>query len=124
MTINRLRSALGLCLLGAAFALPCAAQEAAPTPTSMAERLQALYPATRFGAVNGTPWPGVFEVVMGANLAYVDATGQYFLFGHLLDMKTQRALTAEHKDTLARIEFASLPLADAVKEVRGTGART
>jgi len=124
MTISSLRSALCLCLLGTAFALPSAAQEAAPAPTTMAERLQSLYPATRFGAVNSTPWPGVFEVVMGANLAYVDETGQYFLFGHLYDMKTQRDLTAERKDSLARIEFASLPLADAVKEIRGNGART
>lgn len=124
MTIRNLRSTLGACLLSAACALPAAAQTAAPTPTSLAERLQALYPATRFGAVNSTPWPGVFEVVMGANLAYVDASGQYFLFGHLYDMQTQRDLTVERKDTLARVDFAALPLADAVKEVRGTGART
>lgn len=124
MTIRNLRSTLGACLLSAACALPAVAQTAAPTPTSLAERLQALYPATRFGAVNTTPWPGVFEVVMGANLAYVDESGQYFLFGHLYDMQTQRDLTVERKDTLARIDFAALPLADAVKEVRGTGART
>ena len=124
MTISSLRSALGACLLGATFALPSSAQTGVPTPTSIAERLQALYPATRFGAVNTTPWPGVFEVVMGANLAYVDGTGQYFLFGHLYDMKIQRDLTVERKDLLARVDFASLPLADAVKEVRGTGART
>src|SRR3970040_1816450 len=128
MTINRLRSALCLCILGAAFSLPSAAQtaaqSAAPTTTTMADRLQGLYPATRFGAVNTTPWPGVFEVVMGANLAYVDASGQYFLFGHLYDMQTQRDLTVERKDTLARVDFAALPLADAVKEVRGSGART
>jgi thiol:disulfide interchange protein DsbC len=106
--------------------LPCpaSAQTAAPTANSIAERLQALYPATRFGAVNPTPWPGVFEVVMGANLAYVDESGQYFLFGHLFDMKAQRDLTAERKDALARIDFAALPLADAMKDVRGTGART
>ncbi|MBI2293791.1 MAG: DsbC family protein [Betaproteobacteria bacterium] len=124
MTISSLRSALGACLLGATFALPSSAQTGVPTPSSIAERLQALYPATRFGAVNTTPWPGVFEVVMGANLAYVDGTGQYFLFGHLYDMKIQRDLTVERKESLARVEFASLPLADAVKEVRGTGART
>ncbi|MBE0624218.1 MAG: DsbC family protein [Burkholderiales bacterium] len=124
MTISRLRSTLCLCTLGAAISFPSAAQTSAALPTSMAERLQALYPATRFGAVNSTPWPGVFEVVMGANLAYVDETGQYFLFGHLYDMKTQRDLTAERKDAFARVEFSSLPLADAVKEVRGTGART
>jgi thiol:disulfide interchange protein DsbC len=124
MTIRNLRSTLGACLLSAACVLPAAAQNTAQTSTSIAERLQALYPATRFGAVNTTPWPGVFEVVMGANLAYVDESGQYFLFGHLYDMQSQRDLTVERKDTLARVDFAALPLADAVKEVRGTGART
>ena len=124
MTISSLRRALCLCTLGAAISLPSVAQTGAATPTSMTERLQALYPATRFGAVNSTPWPGVFEVVIGANLAYVDESGQYFLFGHFYDMKTQRDLTAERKESLARIEFSSLPLADAVKEVRGNGART
>jgi thiol:disulfide interchange protein DsbC len=126
MTINKLRNALCLCLLGAnlALPLPASAQTAAPTANSIAERLQSLYPATRFGAVNTTPWPGVFEVVMGANLAYVDESGQYFLFGHLFDMKAQRDLTAERKDAQTRVDFAALPLADAVKDVRGNGART
>jgi thiol:disulfide interchange protein DsbC len=88
------------------------------------ERLQALYPSTRFGAIHPTAWPGVFEVAMGANLAYVDATGRYFLFGHLYDMRQQRDLTAERKDAMARIDFGSLPLADALTEVRGKGTRT
>jgi thiol:disulfide interchange protein DsbC len=126
MTINKLRNALGLCLLGASFVLPlpASAQTAAPTSGAIAERLQSLYPATRFGAVNTTPWPGVFEVVMGANLAYVDESGQYFLFGHLFDMKAQRDLTAERKEAQTRVDFAALPLTDAVKDVRGNGART
>ena len=126
MTISKLRNALCLCLLGASctLPLPASAQTAAPTANSIAERLQSLYPATRFGAVNTTPWPGVFEVVMGANLAYVDESGQYFLFGHLFDMKAQRDLTAERKDAQTRVDFASLPLTDAVKDVRGNGART
>ena len=98
---------------------------AAPTDASaLVERLQALYPSTRFGAIHPTVWPGVFEVAMGANLAYVDATGRYFLFGHLYDMSQQRDLTAERKDAMARIDFGSLPLADALTEVRGNGTRT
>jgi thiol:disulfide interchange protein DsbC len=124
MRISKFRDALCLGLLGATLALPCVAQERTPAARAIAERLQSLYPATRFGEVNTTPWPGVFEVVMGANLAYVDETGQYFLFGHFYDMKAQRDLTAERKDSLARIDFASLPLADALKEVRGSGSRT
>jgi len=89
----------------------------------LAQRLQALYPSTRFGPVDATAWAGVYEVAMGANLAYVDASGQYFLFGHLYDMTTQRDLTAERKDTLTRVDFQTLPLADALKEVRGQGSR-
>ena len=124
----------------ASLALPCAhasdlgsqlsaAQSSPPTtasnttPTSIAARLQTLYPATHFGVVNTTSWPGVYEVLMGANIAYVDESGQYFLFGHLYDMKAQRDVTADHKDALARIDFESLPLSDAIKEVRGNGAR-
>lgn len=124
MTISKLRHALCICLLGATFAVPSVAQERAVAPSSIADRLKSLYPSTRFGEINTTPWPGVFEVVMGANLAYVDETGQYFMFGHFYDMKAQRDITAERKDSLARIDFAALPLADALKEVRGTGART
>ena len=56
--------------------------------------------------------------------SYVDASGQYFMFGHLYDMKAQRDLTAERKDTMTRIDFASLPLTDALTEVRGNGKRT
>lgn len=94
-----------------------------PDTRRLVERLQALYPSTRFGAIHPTAWPAVFEVAMGANLAYVDATGRYFLFGHLYDMRQQRDLTAERKDAMARIDFGSLPLADALTEVRGKGTR-
>lgn len=100
------------------------AAAASADASTLVERLQALYPSTRFGAIHPTAWPGVFEVAMGANLAYVDATGRYFLFGHLYDMRQQRDLTAERKDAMARIDFGSLPLADALTEVRGKGTRT
>jgi len=111
-------------MVSAALAAPCAAQSHSGASASIIEKLKTLYPATRFSEVNTTPWPGVFEVALGNQLAYVDASGQYFLFGHLYDMKAQRDLTAERKDLLARIDFAALPLADALKEVRGSGARS
>ena len=117
-----LAAALTTCLSITALAQP-SQPPTTPELTSLSGRLQALYPSTRFGEIRPTPWPGVFEVAMGANLAYVDASGQYFLFGHLYDMKAQRDLTAERKDTLARIDFNALPLADAIKDVRGRGSR-
>jgi thiol:disulfide interchange protein DsbC len=86
-------------------------------------RLRTLYPATTFKSVSTTPWPGVFEVSMGANLAYVDGSGRHFLFGHLYDMREQRDLTAERRQNLARIDVQTLPLSDAITEVRGDGSR-
>ena len=118
--------ALAAALIAGPSATAYAQQSPPNTPAEIAAlsaRLQAAYPSTRFGEIRPTPWPGVFEVAMGANLAYVDASGQYFLFGHLYDMKVQRDLTAERKDTLARIDFGALPLADAIKDVRGRGSR-
>jgi thiol:disulfide interchange protein DsbC len=101
-----------------------AATPASQDASHLLARLQLLYPSTRISAVHPTAWKGVFEVAMGANLAYVDTTGRYFLFGHLYDMRQQRDLTAERKDAMARIDFGILPLADALTEVRGKGTRT
>lgn len=124
MKTNKLKRMLCATLLGAALVQPCAAQDNNATTDAVARQLKVNYPATSFGAVNTTAWPGVYEVALGGNLAYVDATGQYFLFGHLYDMKAQRDLTAERRDTLNRIDFTSLPLEDALTQVRGSGART
>jgi thiol:disulfide interchange protein DsbC len=92
-------------------------------PQDLLARLRTLYPATTFKSVSTTPWPGVFEVSMGANLAYVDGSGRHFLFGHLYDMREQRDLTAERRQNLARIDVQTLPLSDAITEVRGDGSR-
>jgi len=90
-------------MLGSCVTIPAAAQhnraepesmQSAPELATLSARLQTLYPSTHFGEIRATPLSGVFEVAMGANLAYVDASGQYFLFGHLYDMNAQRDLTA------------------------------
>ena len=93
------------------------------TAASLEKRLKELYPGTQVTAVGESVLPGLFEVVMGRNIAYTDASGRYFLFGHLFDMTTQRDLTAERNDELQRIDFGALPLADAIKTVRGDGSR-
>lgn len=129
---TRLAATVWAAMLGSCVTITAAAQhnraepesvQPAPELAMLAARLQTLYPSTRFGEIRATPLPGVFEVAMGVNLAYVDASGQFFLFGHLYDMNAQRDLTAERKDTLARIDFSALPLSDAIDEVRGDGSR-
>ena len=105
-----------------ALMLPMAAQ-ADDGAESLEKRLKDLYPATRIERVQVSEIPTVYEVTMGKNSAYTDATGRYFVFGHLYDMKTQRDLTAERMEKQQRIDFSQLPLGDAIKTVRGKGER-
>jgi thiol:disulfide interchange protein DsbC len=89
----------------------------------MRDMLRQKYPSTRIDAVTPSQFPGFFEVVMGLNIAYVEETGRYFLFGVVFDMATQKDLTAQRVADVQRLDFSSLPLADAVRSVKGTGAR-
>ena len=89
----------------------------------IAATLKANYPATEFRDIRATPLPGIYEVTMGRNVAYVGSDARHFLFGHLYDMQTQRDLTAERLEQARRIDFASLPMGDAIETVRGDGSR-
>lgn len=105
---------------GSAFAAGDALKE-----TAVLANLKQKYPSTVIKSVNATNLPGIYEVVMGKNVAYVEESGRYFLFGHLFDMQTQTDLT-EGKimaEQVAKMDFKSLPLKDAITIVRGDGSR-
>ena len=95
----------------------------AATSLDLEKRLREQYPATRIISVQESAVKGLFEVVMGRNVAYTDEAGRYMVFGHLYDMKDQKDLTAAVLDELNKVDVAALPLADAIKTVRGKGER-
>lgn len=66
---------------------------------------------------------GLFEVQLGDSLVYTDAGVNYVLDGHLIDAKTRRDLTEDRRELLSRIDFNTLPLDLAFKQVRGDGSR-
>lgn len=99
------------------------AAQADETLTALEQRLQERYPATRIERVQASEIQGLYEVMIGRNPAYTDATGRYFVFGHLFDLQTQRDLTAERLEAQQRVAFAELPLSDAIKTIRGAGER-
>jgi thiol:disulfide interchange protein DsbC len=87
------------------------------------QRLRAQYPATRIDRVARSALPGLYEVAMGSNIAYVDESGRYFLFGHVWDMQARRDLTADRRADLDRVDLAALPKELALKNVAGNGQR-
>lgn len=105
-----------------AFAVPAfAAREAAPA--QVVERFKSLYPKTTFKEVRKSQVSGLYEIVMGENVAYTDESGRYFIFGHLFDMQEQVDLTARRKLDVRKTEFPAQHLANAIKTVKGDGSR-
>ncbi len=86
-------------------------------------RLKEKYPATKITEVKETSVSGIYEVVMGRNVAYTNADGRYFIFGHIYDMREQKDLTAQRLDEINKIDASALPLTDAIKTVKGDGSR-
>lgn len=113
-------------MLAAAALLSGATVWAEEGTAELRAKLQAAYPATDFGAIAPSVVPGLYEVQLGRNIAYIEREGRYFFFGHIYDMQAQADLTAERKDDLMRIDVAALPPADAFVSVTGAGpaART
>lgn len=68
-------------------------------------RLLERYPSTPVDAVRPTPIAGLFEVAMGRKIIYVDATGQYFLFGRIFDLPGNRDLTEDRLRDLSRLDM-------------------
>jgi len=118
-----------------------AAQESAPAPASaktaesvpaslgdgtldaIKKKFDARFPEIQATAVAPTPFPGLYEVQIGANLVYTDAKVDYLLQGTLIDTKTRTDLTSARLAKLSEVAFDTLPLNLAVKQVRGNGER-
>ena len=75
-------------------------------------------------SVRETPIKGLYEVVLGKrHIVYSDAKGEYVVVGDLVNVGTKKSLTEARMSELNKADFSKLPLADAIKEVRGTGKR-
>lgn len=74
--------------------------------------------------VRKTPVEGIYEVRINADdIYYSDSHGTYIFQGNLINTETKTNLTVERVAQLYPIRFDTLPLADAITSVRGTGAR-
>lgn len=81
------------------------------------------FPGAQISSVQQTPYSGLFEVYLDDQVVYVDANGQYVITGDVIDLKNRRNLTQARLNQLQAVKWESLPLNNALKTVKGNGAR-
>ncbi|VFR25003.1 Thiol:disulfide interchange protein DsbC [plant metagenome] len=86
------------------------------------ERFVSRFPGAPVTDVRATPY-GLYEVNLGGDLVYTDEAVRFVLDGTLIDAETRRDVTRARKEELSRIAFDDLPLALALKQVKGKGER-
>lgn len=74
-------------------------------------------------SVSKTPYSGLFEVRVGSDILYTDEKAKYLFIGRILDTKTYQDYTKTRVDEISKIKFSDLPLASAMKVVKGNGKR-
>ena len=116
LTLSRSLLALcaGLLVCHAAFA-----QEAV-IRKNIADRLPDF---PKIDEISKTPVTGLFELRVGTEVYYTDEQGNHLIEGQMIDTKSKTNLTEARINKLTAIDFAALPLKDAMVWKNGTGSR-
>jgi thiol:disulfide interchange protein DsbC len=118
--MSPIRHLLALCCAAALLVGTAAWAQDAVIRKNLAERLPQF---PKIDEISKTPIPGLFEVRIGNEILYSDEQGNYLIQGNLIDTKTRADLTEARLSKLSAIDFASLPLKDAVVIKQGNGTR-
>jgi thiol:disulfide interchange protein DsbC len=110
-----------VCALAVFAALgPAAFAQEAQIRKNIAERMPDF---PKIDEVSKTPIPGIYELRLGGELLYTDEQGQYIIQGSIFETRTRANLTEARLDKINAIDFAALPLKDAIVWKQGAGSR-
>ncbi len=115
---KNLRCAVALFAI-ALFAQFAVAQEAV-IRKNLAERLPDF---PKIDEITKTAIPGVYELRIGTDVLYSDEQGNHLIEGQVIETRSRTNLTQARIAKLTAIDFAKLPLKDAIVWKQGSGAR-
>ena len=106
-------------LLVAAAAFPALAQQEERVKAELRKKV----PEAPIDSVRKIPFGNLYEVVVNGEIVYTDQNATFLMIGSIVDLAKKENITEQRNKELSRIEFASLPLDNAIKIVRGNGSR-
>jgi thiol:disulfide interchange protein DsbC len=110
--------------MAAAIAVALFAQAASADESAIRKNIAERLPGfPKIDEVSKTPIAGLYEIRTGSDIYYTDEQGDHFIEGQLVDTRTRTNLTEARISKLTAIDFATLPLKDAIVWKQGTGAR-
>ena len=105
----------------------CLADAALAEESAIRKALEPKVGSARIEGIAPSPLAGLWEVRLrsaeGLQIVYTDAAGTHVILGNMVELRSNRNLTEERMRKLTAIDFASLPLDQAVKIQRGNGKR-
>lgn len=111
---------------GSAVAAPAAARAAQATTAKLAEVstvLETRFKGAPIKGLRASVFPNMYEAMVGDDLIYFDDKLTHFIVGNLIEAASMTNKTEERAAELNAIDIKQLPLADAIKVVRGKGER-
>lgn len=91
--------------------------------SNIKNNLKTSLPELKIEQVNPTSIPGIYEVVAGRHVFYVDSTSRYMFIGNMVDLTTKQSLTQAKVEQLSVVDWNKLPLTIALRQVIGKGER-
>ena len=112
-----------LAVIALGLALPLGAYADNADKDAIRKSITAAYPAApAIKEINTTPVGGLYEVHLGSEILYSDKTGAYIIQGSMISTAAKKSVTEERLAVLNKVNFADLPLAQAVVTKIGNGA--
>jgi thiol:disulfide interchange protein DsbC len=115
----KILAALAAAAVAFVLAAPAAAQDAEKVKAELKKRV----PEAPVDTVRKIPYGGLYEVTMGSEVFYTDEKASFLVLGSIVDLRNKENITEVRMRSLNKVNFADLPLDNAVKIVRGNGSR-
>ncbi len=120
MILNKLLSGFALIILLLSGLGLAHAQSEAQIRSDLQKKIGAN---SKVKSVIASPIPGIYEVLVGNDVVYTDASTKYLIQGEIIELASGKNITEQRQSDLNRIKWSDLSQANAFKMVRGNGSR-